>query len=274
MTLALAFVGIAAFAAAPRVAATFGDVDKGEALQSFGVAYNRGTFVPCHRVVSGSTVTVSILNSDLAVKETVTFRGLPTGDEYSLMGMTLLDDTHDAVNSIYAVKGFFGTDNDWYIVVNYSKSDSDYDEYLVYNSSGTLVCRINSQTYVGDSATLKLYYNTGVEYVALRGGGKLVFLLFKRQDGVQSMKLAQNAVSAYPNPLGKGKELTVTLGSAAVEGTVVAVTDLNGVSVYRKRIEAGATSVSIPSARLRSGNYIYTVISPDSALVSGKLIVE
>ena len=91
--------------------------------------------------------------------------------------------------------------------------------------------------------------------------------------GVKSV-MAASDLKIYPNPLRRGETLTVRLPREADENTMLFITDMEGRTVCRHKIDAGATTVTVEAGTLFTGTYIYTLISPDRQPLSGKLIVE
>lgn len=80
--------------------------------------------------------------------------------------------------------------------------------------------------------------------------------------------------AAYPNPVQAGQPLNIRC-KQGIGNAVVNITGLNGTLVksLNATTSAGGT-LSIPTDGLAGGIYLYTVLSRNRVVTSGKLVVE
>ena len=102
--------------------------------------------------------------------------------------------------------------------------------------------------------------------------------LFKYDKGNAGMTLVsasnEPSMSVYPNPVKAGQPLNIRC-KQGIGNAVVNITGLNGTLVKSLNATASAGgALSIPTDGLVGGVYLYTVLSRNRVVVSGKLVVE
>ena len=105
-----------------------------------------------------------------------------------------------------------------------------------------------------DAAILEKQYMTGI--IDFNSGGA-------------GMTVAASLTAAgrvYPNPLPQGTPLTIEFDNEVEAGALVVITDM--------RLDDCSDRVVISAGRLGNGSYVYSVISNDELIQSGKVIVE
>ncbi len=96
-------------------------------------------------------------------------------------------------------------------------------------------------------------------------------------SGGAGMTVAASLTAAcrvYPNPLPQGTPLTIEFDNEVEAGALVVITDMRGRVAYRLRLDDCSDRVVISAGRLGNGSYVYSVISNDELIQSGKVIVE
>ncbi len=109
-----------------------------------------------------------------------------------------------------------------------------------------------------DAAILEKQYMTGI--IDFNSGGA-------------GMTVAASLTAAgrvYPNPLPQGTPLTIEFDNEVEAGALVVI----GRVAYRLRLDDCSDRVVISAGRLGNGSYVYSVISNDELIQSGKVIVE
>lgn len=84
----------------------------------------------------------------------------------------------------------------------------------------------------------------------------------------------ENHVSAAPNPASKGTPVVMTLPSDSSNARNVSVTSLNGGQVFSKNVDPGVSQVSIPTEKLSSGVYLFTVTEEGRKIETCKIIIK
>ena len=107
------------------------------------------------------------------------------------------------------------------------------------------------------------------------GGTSYIFKYNKENAGVTLVSASSEpSQAAYPNPVKAGQPLNIRC-KQGICNAVVNITGLNGTLVksLNATTSAGGT-LSIPTDGLAGGIYLYTVLSRNRVVTSGKLVVE
>lgn len=244
------------------------------------------SYLPCCIKAVGSDVTFTIYNtSDFSVKEEFTLRNIGGGlgnyktSDWNVRGLYESDwfttcDKNGAC--IYLTKNVFNDDDNWEVLLR-SEYGNGY-KYKVINDKGEIVTTF----YYSDfGLPASSFGNDGLEYLFFLENSYLSvksderkIISFKGNGAGVKHVAAFSGLNVYPNPLRRGESLTVRLPREADENTMLFITDMEGRTVCRHKIDAGATTVTVEAGTLFTGTYIYTLISPDRQPLSGKLIVE
>ncbi len=119
-------------------------------------------------------------------------------------------------------------------------------------------------------AQLSFYgYNDNNEYLKI-----LRFYRIDKASGIAEIVKEERHIAAYPNPASKGTTITLDLSDNSRSSRIIYVTDLNGVNVYRQKVDAGASTATIPTEGLTSGVYIVSVTENDRVSETCKIIIR
>lgn len=243
------------------------------------------SYLPCCIKAVGSDVTFTIYNtSDFSVKEEFTLRNIGGGlgnyktSDWNVRGLYESDwfttcDKNGAC--IYLTKNVFNDDDNWEILLRLYSDETGYN-YKVMNNKGEVVTTfLYSDTGLWNyNEEIKYMFFPDNSYLLVCGLDSDKIISFKGNGAGVKHVTALSGLNVYPNPLRRGESLTVRLQEQAGENAMLVITDMESRTVYRQKIEAGATSATVEAGMLFPGKYIYTLISPDKQPLSGKLIVE
>lgn len=253
---------------------------------NLGVAVEAyGSYYPCSFKIDGSDAIFTIYSSsDLSIKEKFTLQNILEMNDHSttynwyVRGLQESDcfRTCDAGSYVYLTKNVFNDDDNWEVLLR-SEYGNGY-KYKVINDKGEIVTTF----YYSDfGLPASSFGNDGLEYLFFLENSYLSvesderkIISFKGNGAGVKHVTALSGLNIYPNPLRRGESLTVRLQEQAGENAMLVITDMEGRTVCRQKIEAGATSATVEAGMLFPGKYIYTLISPDKQPLSGKLIVE
>jgi hypothetical protein len=84
----------------------------------------------------------------------------------------------------------------------------------------------------------------------------------------------ENSISASPNPASKGTPVIMTLPLDSSKSRKISVTSLNGIQVFSQNVAPGVSQVSIPTANLSSGMYLFTVTEDGRNLDTCKIFIK
>lgn len=243
------------------------------------------SYLPCCIKAVGSDVTFTIYNtSDFSVKEEFTLRNIGGGlgnyktSDWNVRGLYESDwfTTCDKNGArIYLTKNVFNDDDNWEILLRLYSDETGYN-YKVMNNRGEVVTTfLYSDTGLWNyEEKIKYMFFPDNSYLLVGASDSYKIVSFKGKGAGVKHVTALSGLNVYPNPLRRGESLTVRLQEQAGENAMLVITDMEGRTVCRQKIEAGATSATVEAGMLFPGKYIYTLISPDKQPLSGKLIVE
>ena len=254
------------------------DIISGVAVEAYD------SYLPCCIKAVGSDVTFTIYNtSDFSVKEEFTLQNIGEPGNYktsdwNVRGLYESDwfttcDKNGAC--IYLTKNVFNDDDNWEILLRLYSDETGYN-YKVMNNKGEVVTTfIYSDTGLwGYEEKIKYMLFPDNSYLLVGASDSYKLMSFKGEGAGVKHETALSGLNVYPNPLRRGESLTVRLTEQAGENAILVITDMEGRTVCRQKIDAGANSATVEAGILFPGKYIYTLISPDKQPLSGKLIVE
>ena len=140
-----------------------------------------------------------------------------------------------------------------------------------YSTIGTLGGNVRYQVPVSFSVLVL----DGNIYIQVWHGGQYLYKYNKENAGVTLVSASSEpSQAAYPNPVKAGQPLNIRC-KQGIGNAVVNITGLNGTLVksLNATTSAGGT-LSIPTDGLAGGIYLYTVLSRNRVVTSGKLVVE
>ena len=254
------------------------DIISGVAVEAYD------SYLPCCIKAVGSDVTFTIYNtSDFSVKEEFTLQNIGEPGNYktsdwNVRGLYESDwfttcDKNGAC--IYLTKNVFNDDDNWEILLRLYSDETGYN-YKVMNNKGEVVTTfIYSDTGLwGYEEKIKYMLFPDNSYLLVGASDSYKLMSFKGKGAGVKHETALSGLNVYPNPLRRGESLTVRLTEQAGENAILVITDMEGRTVCRQKIDAGANFATVEAGILFPGKYIYTLISPDKQPLSGKLIVE
>jgi hypothetical protein len=90
-----------------------------------------------------------------------------------------------------------------------------------------------------------------------------------------SIQKVPSDILAFPNPVKQQEPVTITLGNLELStGSSVQIADMSGRVIEQKAIAPNEKELRLSTRRWLPGQYIYTVISNNKAIDSGKIIVR
>lgn len=103
-----------------------------------------------------------------------------------------------------------------------------------------------------------------------------VYLLKRENLKVSIVKTKElKALKLFPSVAKKESMVTIDLGDKTADnGGMILVTDVNGRTMYTKRVEAGETSLKLPVNGLASGLYVVSLRTPENSFEAAKLVVK
>lgn len=103
-----------------------------------------------------------------------------------------------------------------------------------------------------------------------------MYLLNRESSNVSLVKTKElKALKLFPSVAKKDSMVTIDLGDKTADnGGVIFVTDVNGRTMYTKRVEAGETSLKLPINGLASGLYVVSLRTPENSFEAAKLVVK
>lgn len=103
-----------------------------------------------------------------------------------------------------------------------------------------------------------------------------MYLLNRESSNVSLVKTKElKALKLFPSVAKKDSMVTIDLGDKTADnGGVIFVTDVNGRTMYTKRVEAGETSLKLPISGLASGLYVVSLRTPENSFEAAKLVVK
>ena len=252
---------------------------------NLGVAVEAyGSYYPCSFKIDGSDAIFTIYSSsDLSIKEKFTLQNILEMNDHSttynwyVRGLQESDcfRTCDAGSYVYLTKNVFNDDDNWEILLRLYSDETGYNNKVMNNKGEVVTTFLYSDTGLWNyNEEIKYMFFPDNSYLLVRGLDSDKIISFKGNGAGVKHVTALSGLNIYPNPLRRGESLTVRLQEQAGENAMLVITDMEGRTVYRQKIEAGATSATVEAGMLFPGKYIYTLISPDKQPLSGKLIVE
>lgn len=241
-------------------------------------------YYPCRCKVDGNDAIFTIYHtSDFSVKEEFTLRNILVKHDAASSDWVInrgvecdIFYRHENGGTVYLTKNVFNDDDNWEVLL-YSYSDETGYNYKVMNDKGEVVTTfLYSDTGLwAKSGAMEYMFLPENNYMMVRMHDKNVKIIsFKGNGAGVKHVTALSGLNVYPNPLRRGESLTVRLQEQAEENAMLVITDMEGRTVCRQKIDAGANSATVEAGILFPGKYIYTLISPDKQPLSGKLIVE
>lgn len=103
-----------------------------------------------------------------------------------------------------------------------------------------------------------------------------MYLLNRESSNVSLVKTKElKALKLFPSVAKKDTMVTIDLGDKTADnGGMIFVTDVNGRTMYTKRVEAGETSLKLPISGLASGLYVVSLRTPENSFEAAKLVVK
>lgn len=103
-----------------------------------------------------------------------------------------------------------------------------------------------------------------------------MYLLKRENSNVSLVKTKElKALKLFPSVAKKESMVTIDLGDKTADnGGMILVTDVNGRTMYTKRVEAGETSLKLPVNGLASGLYVVSLRTPENSFEAAKLVVK
>lgn len=280
--------GIAAHAALdPKVVVEISEV----ASPCTGVAIDKsGNAMPCYYVVNGNSATFRILDENLAVAKEFTLKDVffkdSDNNKYKRpnIGSTLGSFTKwDGDNNVILTQNVFDDDDKWEVAI---EIEENYKElpYVIKNEDGVTLGSFDPREHGAGSIGLRYLFLGNKGYVTYKNEWDAAIPEKQYMTGIidfnsggAGMTVAASLTAAgrvYPNPLPQGTPLTIEFDNEVEAGALVVITDMRGRVAYRLRLDDCSDRVVISAGRLGNGTYLYSVISNDELIQSGKVIVE
>jgi Secretion system C-terminal sorting domain len=160
-----------------------------------------------------------------------------------------------------------------------TQAEINVDRYeLQWSRSGTVFTTISTQAAANNAGISQYSYQHG----NLEKGNHYYRLKMIDRDGSYTysniVRLSVNGLqpfTVYPNPVRPGTTVTINLANSDAGTVRVIISAADGKIVMQKifnQVNANTIQVKIPA--IAAGLYIITVYSPNSLLMSGKLLVE
>lgn len=160
------------------------------------------------------------------------------------------------------------------------------DGIEVVSEDGTVLAEIESpygQLHVSNGQDLVKY---GMLYTLVLGDNRYliwmheptydqrVLTFYRISTNSNKLVLEKTTQSVvYPNPVKQSQPLTISIDENSNASHVI-ISDISGREVSRQPLERGNSEISVSTNRLSQGQYIYTIVSDDKPLDSGKIIIK
>jgi hypothetical protein len=191
-------------------------------------------------------------------------------DEYSITRIFGITDTDrdgdgedDYKSTVYGVhrKGFDVVSEDGSVLYSFDFPNS-------YVNSGAIQF-FKSDNYI--LAQLSFYgQNDSGNYTTTNR----FYRIDKTSASAPKLIREENSISASPNPASKGTPVIMTLPLDSSKSRKISVTSLNGIQVFSQNVAPGVSQVSIPTANLSSGMYLFTVTEDGRNLDTCKIFIK
>lgn len=180
---------------------------------------------------------------------------------------------------VMATQNLFNNDDKWEVFFEDYNANDGTLTYLVYNEDGTLLGEYDRDLY-GDymiiSSSGQPFIIKSEYYDELDDYLESIYSFYDNgSSGVRPAALTPVKQSnAYPNPVPEGHSLTIDFGSALEADGMLSIIDINGRTVYRRRVAQGSQNTKVPSHRFGRGRLIYVVAVDGAPVATGKVIAE
>ena len=241
-----------------------------------------GTSVPLVVEKKGDDAVYTIYTPDFKIDKTFTIKnGYDSSHSPSYTSIAYKLSAYEP-DDTYAVQNLCGNNGKWFVIISSYTWDSEEEYYkfsgdTVYDETGTAIYSVPTGIETG------LYYYRTPENKIYPIVYEVVDESYERYTytvldfdgtGAAPKVIASSSSKAYPNPLPKGRSMTIDFSDTLTNDAILTVTDINGATVFTRIVKAGATSTTEPSDRLRHGNYIFSVISDGNVIEKGKIIAK
>lgn len=211
--------------------------------------------------VSGSTVTFSILGEGFEVVKSFSIKDINPRAGLNLSFGSNFSRCYD--DYAYAIQGLLDDEDKWVVA---SGGDPKYEWY---SEDGEKI--LEWEGYFGDE-----YHPIYVFDKWYVGNDEDVIMTFRSNEAGSEIVRVSDVVRSrvYPNPARKSDVVKVELAEPAGSDTKLELTDMSGRVVNVVNAVEGESSISFNASRLRSGTYVYSVISGGYGIEQGKIIIR
>lgn len=178
---------------------------------------------------------------------------------------------------LYLSQTLFNTDDKWEVAFNIIGGSR------IVNEDGEImgdIMAIDADGYSTFNYYVSRFNNDGEWRPWIAGEhhsedkGTRFFSFTESNPGSNVQRVELQKAVGFPNPVPAGSDFTISMTSEVPEGTTLTVATIDGAVVYSAELEAGETKAVVPASILSRGSYVYSVISSDDVLASGKILAE
>ncbi len=230
--------------------------------------WNAGLFLPFSQTFFNDDEKFEYVRFNARIAEGTTLSYVepenPSDSKYVLFGVTSSDRDGDGeidVRSTYYgvhISGVEVVSEDGTVIYNLPL-DADCigkPSVEIYKSSNSLLAQIDFTRYNEDNQSFRT----------------VRFYRIDKTTGAAKMVREERQATANPNPSSVGTPVVMTLPAGS--NRYVEVSDVNGVKRFSIPVESGADRVSVPTDRLSSGMYLFTVVSDGVIIDTCKIIIR
>lgn len=221
--------------------------------------------------VSGSTVTFSILGEGFEVVKSFSIKDINLDSDKCITGLNLSFNSNFSAcyeDYAYAIQGLLDDEDKW--VVAFERYTRNYEWY---SEDGEKILEWEGNysddyhpIYVFDKWYVGWYVCNDID---------MIMTFRSNEAGSEIVRVSYVVRSrVYPNPARKSDVVKVELAEPAGSDTKLELTDMSGRVVNVVNAVEGESSISFNASRLRSGTYVYSVISGGYGIEQGKIIIR
>ena len=226
--------------------------------------------------VSGSTVTFSILGEGFEVVKSFSIKDINLDTDSDIEpGLNQRSDynfSYDYYMEAYAIQGLLDNTDKWVFGIDLRMGRKE----LWYSEDGEKILEVDD-----DGSKLFCYpaYICGKWYIECdhynHPDNGMIMTFRSNEAGSEIVRVSDVVRSrVYPNPARKSDVVKVELAEPAGSDTKLELTDMSGCIVNVVNVVEGESSISFNASRLRSGTYVYSVISGGYGIEQGKIIIR